>query len=531
MSRAEALILALVSALASGAIAPYLLDALGLGIAPTLTALVMLSTAVVTFITVPARSNGTTDLFVVIALASTTAGWLVWRARPDALPPGSGPDLTHHLLLADYIQRHGTLVHDPNAAAALGEMAQYTPGLHALSAVTAALLRTDAIVTIYPIVVAAVALKFAVVALIVLRLVGDHPARRLWALAAVALLFSVPAYSFGAFVHDSFLAQVAAESFSLTMWWALVAWSAQPRWWPIGVYALCGAATFLTWPVWVGPPIAALVLIAALRRDLAVRQRFTQAAVAIVPAATLAAAHIFSRAAGLGLAGTSGAISLPPLSPIAWCFVLLAIVGLALSAKAKPPQPLLLFAAALTLQTAALWVVAWQRGATTPYMALKMTYLAVYVVTAAAVVALATMSRSRVWAAAVVTGLLAFAVRESWATPAPAPVVRRDLWLAGEWTRGHAAPGCVDYLVANEYTAYWLHLAVLGNARSVARSTDQATYDTQASFSRWLTDDGGPPFAIARASLLPAEIRDRFPVVFRSGDAVVLSRPTPCATP
>jgi hypothetical protein len=158
-----------------------------------------------------------------------------------------------------------------------------------------------------------------------------------------------------------------------------------------------------------------------------------------------------------------------------------------------------------------------------------MTYLAVYPVTIAAFMTLARVSRSRLWANALALACLVLAVRE---VPArPAPIVRRDLWTAGQWARMSARPECVDYLVANAQTAYWLHLAVLGNARSVARSTDEATYDTQASFARWLTDAGGAPFAIARASTLPAEIRQRAQVVFRAGDALVLSRPAACAEP
>ena len=38
--------------------------------------------------------------------------WLLWRARPDFLPTGSGPDLAHHLSLLEYIQRHWRLPHD-----------------------------------------------------------------------------------------------------------------------------------------------------------------------------------------------------------------------------------------------------------------------------------------------------------------------------------------------------------------------------------------------------------------------------------
>jgi hypothetical protein len=57
---------------------------------------------------------------------------------------------------------------------------------------------------------------------------------------------------------------------------------------------------------------------------------------------------------------------------------------------------------------------------------------------------------------------------------------------------------------------------------------DNDTYLTQPSFARWLVDDGGPPYAIARWSVLPVEIRDRVKVLYRVGDAAVISRPTRC---
>src|SRR5204862_3988349 len=36
------------------------------------------------------------------AIVVITFGWLLWIARPSFFPLGSGPDLTHHLLLIHY---------------------------------------------------------------------------------------------------------------------------------------------------------------------------------------------------------------------------------------------------------------------------------------------------------------------------------------------------------------------------------------------------------------------------------------------
>jgi hypothetical protein len=35
------------------------------------------------------------------------AAWLLWLAWPHLLPISGGSDLTHHLLLVDYIERSG----------------------------------------------------------------------------------------------------------------------------------------------------------------------------------------------------------------------------------------------------------------------------------------------------------------------------------------------------------------------------------------------------------------------------------------
>ena len=66
------------------------------------------------------------------------------------------------------------------------------------------------------------------------------------------------------------------------------------------------------------------------------------------------------------------------------------------------------------------------------------------------------------------------------------PVVSNELFAAGLWARTHVPVGCVDYLVGNEYTAYWLHLAVLGNPRISSRTGDDDTFLTQPSMARWL---------------------------------------------
>ena len=137
-----------------------------------------------------------------------TLAFLVRLAGPSLLPSGSGPDLTHHLLLVDYVDRHQSLVHDPDAGRYLGEMAHYTPGLHLLSVIGGVASGVNGFFAVFPVVALSVALKFGFFALVLLRLFEDLPARLLAAAAGTALVFSLSPFTIQSFTHDSFLAQV-----------------------------------------------------------------------------------------------------------------------------------------------------------------------------------------------------------------------------------------------------------------------------------------------------------------------------------
>src|SRR5262245_35928058 len=102
MSRAESIGTAMVLALASAVIIPYLLDIAGFGLMPI--AYVVISTAIALVIVFMHRHAITarSDILVFAATVAVTLGTLLWLARPELLPPGGGPDLTHHLLLTDY---------------------------------------------------------------------------------------------------------------------------------------------------------------------------------------------------------------------------------------------------------------------------------------------------------------------------------------------------------------------------------------------------------------------------------------------
>jgi hypothetical protein len=85
----------------------------------------------------------------------------------------------------------------------------------------------------------------------------------------------------------------------------------------------------------------------------------------------------------------------------------------------------------------------------------------------------------------------------------------------------------VDYLVADGYSAYWLHLSVLGNARSVARSTRNDTYEPRQALIRWI-EPRGLPYAIADDfSTLPKDIRENVDIIAQFGPAAVVRRRGP----
>jgi hypothetical protein len=103
------------------------------------------------------------------------------------------------------------------------------------------------------------------------------------------------------------------------------------------------------------------------------------------------------------------------------------------------------------------------------------------------------------------------------------PATSLELEEAGKWTREHVDPHCVEYLVGDDNTAYWLHLAVLGNPRRGSRTGDNATYELTPALVRWLTP-GGLPYAIADLRVIPTDIGDASEVVTQFGRAVIIKR-------
>ena len=470
------------------------------------------------------------ELIAFAAIVGAIFVWLLWLAWPTLLWVGGGPDITHHLVLIDYIERHWQLSRDVVSDPYLGDMVYYTPGSHLLIALAGAWTRTDGLHALYPVVAFTVALKAGFVFLIALRLLPAGLPRTPIAVGAVLLLLLPRAYFLGSFTEHSFIAQVVAELFAVVMLWALVVWEHDHWIGALVLFAFAGMATFLAWPIWIGPPLIALAAVMLWRRPQPLPELVRHFVIGVVPIAFVAAVHIVGRVQWLGYAATSGYVLRPSVAAIGWTFLLLSAAGVALIAARTIDRALVACLAAIAVQAFALFVVAKRRGADTPYIALKMMYLAIYPLAVCGAVAIAALIQAGRqlgfrWRPASAGLLIAvFSVFAATHPPRAAPVITKPILRAGIWAREHVPPACVDYLVSNGYTAYWLHLAVLRNPRPTARMEDPDTFEPQKALIRWIYPIG-LPYAIADDfDRLPRDIRTSVDVVARFGRAAVVKR-------
>src|SRR5262249_27559276 len=139
---------------------------------------------------------------ITAGIVAATFGWLLWLARPDLLPTGSGPDLVHHLALIAYIEQHWRLPHDAQLGAYPGEMVHSTPGVHLLASLAGAWLRTDGLHALDPILALTAALKAGFVFLIARRCMPSRETRDPFSVGAVLLLLVPYAHSVGSFTEQ-----------------------------------------------------------------------------------------------------------------------------------------------------------------------------------------------------------------------------------------------------------------------------------------------------------------------------------------
>ncbi|MDO8681001.1 MAG: hypothetical protein Q7R30_20985 [Acidobacteriota bacterium] len=479
--------------------------------------------------------GGLGDLAVLMGVVLVLLGWTLQLAWPALLPTGRGSDLTHHLLLTDYIERHWRLVHDPALAAVMGEMAHYTPGSHLLAALAGAWSGTNALRAFYPLLAVCATLTGGFVFLIARRLLPTQ-----FALISVMLLLLPLHYFVGAFTHDGFLAQAVSSLFAVFMWWAIVVWDEQPSRAMAAVIGLAALGVFLAWPVWIGPPL--LVFAASLLRGgLPGRERVQHAAVALAPVMIVAAVYAAGRLEWVQIVRASGGALAPSIETVGWAFPVLAVAGLAVATTDRRTRITLGLLIALGVQAATLWLAAKANGASTPYLAYKMTYLAIYPLAVLGALAIGrllagadaravTSARAQTAGWVMATILMVTIVRPAFHEPRVVPIVSIDLYQAGQWARDNVGADCVDYLVDDANTAYWLHLAVLGNARASSRAAEIERYEPRAAMGHWIASDQTMGYAIIDERLMPDELSSRVEVIARFGSAALIMRPgaKPC---
>jgi hypothetical protein len=528
--RAEAGAVAAAAWLASVVVFAYAFDRSGLPILPF--AVLSIATASAAAVWYRLRRRAQHDIRAFESLAAVvglTFAWLMWRARPEFLPTGSGSDLAHHLALLSYIEAHGHLAHDAASGAYLGEMIDYTPGAHLLAVLAARWMGTDALHIIHPVIALTVALKAGIVFLIAWRAMPSTVPRIPFAIVAVLLLWLPFVFFVGSFMEQSFLSQVVSELFAVTSWWIAIEWNERPAFETMALFALFGVATFLTWPIWIGPPILTLTALVIVRGRLRWQQRLQFLTVALAPIAIVAAIYTASRLVyGLDMVHAVGFAIWPSPRTLGWTFIVAGSLGFLRSVFSPEARSVALMLVAIALQGAALVSTGLNSGATAPYLSLKMSYLAIYPMAVAAATLLAT-----VWQALRPAGRLAWAPvilvvlatgRAIAFAPAVHPVVTQPVFLAGTWARARFPDDCVDYLVGDGYSAYWLHLAVFGNPRAAGRSLDDDTFDPKKALVRWVLP-GGLRYAIAGDfDALPRDIRDNVDVLARFGPAAVVQR-------
>lgn len=529
MTRAETLPVFLTSALALAAASGYVLDLAGFGVPPVPVLLVSITGSVAHLWFAGSGRKSAIDLVAWVGVVSFVAAALLRVAWPALLPPGRGPDLAHHLLLVDYIEHTGHLVHDRSLEGAMGEMAHYTPGAHLLAVLAGSWFGVDGLRAFYPLLVLCAALTAGFGFLIARRVLLPVP----YAIASVILLFLPSQYFHGGFTHDSFLAQAVATLFAVAAWWALVVWDEERSRSAAISFSMFLVATFLTWPVFAGPLLIVFVAIA--------RSTTPTLLIGLGPLLAVVLIHSAGRWGWLGMVRTSGAVLRPGLDSVGWLLPLLTLIGLPIGVQNRRARVTIVLLLIIVLQAITLFVIAKSQGADTPYMAFKMVYLAIYPAAVLAAVAIATLGRAlrrrsperdmlapsrehvelKGWFIA--AALFLTAARPALMAPRPVPIVSLDLYDAGKWTRANIGQTCVDYLVGEAETAYWLHLAVLGNPRGSERMLEMERYQPRAAVGPWITAEGRS-YAIADLRLLPDEVRSRVDIVRTFGTAAVIKR-------
>ena len=521
------------TAAATAIVVPYLLDRVNVGIHPIpLLAAAVLSGSVWLW----HIRGGAGDALAFGAVTVGVLAALLGVGWPALLPPGGGSDLTHHLQLIGFIDRYWRLPHDAASVDVVGGMINYTPGSHVLASLAGAWFNTDGLHALYPLMATSVALKAGLLFLIVCRMLPDDPARVPVALAAAVLPAVAFDYALGSFFRWSFVAQVVAELFAVARWWAVVVWDQRREWSAVWLFGIASAAAFLCWPVWVGPPLLAFAIAALAGAWMTFRGRVMAVAVAAAPMAFVGALHASGRIETVSVLQTGGASFDWSASRFGWTLLIAATAGLLMAIRRREARSTAVMLGATLVQAAALFVVAREGGADSPYLARKMAHFAVLPIAALAALPLAALHhgiaravqiaarrrsaplRPTAWIGALV--VIAIVARVLAAVPQSEPVVTENLARAGSWARAHLPPACIDYLVRSDDTSYWLHHAVIGNPVRPKPGDPEPQFFYRDVVARWITG-AGLPYAIADLALVPREVREDLEPLARFGSILV----------
>ena len=474
------------------------------------------------------------DAVCCLAVVGLSFGYFLWLASPSLLPITNGPDVVHHLMLIDLIQRTHHLPHDPALLPYLVEMSGYTPGSHILTATAASLLRLDAVRVVHAVAAAFAALGLGIIYLIALRLLPARPWSRLLAFAAPLLALVASVYTLGAFFDFFFLSQIVSETFALAMLLAVIDWARGGRD-ALVRFAACGVAVLFTWPVWIGPPIVALVVAAMfLKRS---RDAWRHGAYAVLPLVAAAAVHAAVHPGAGGILASAGAVTKPSIAGFGIGLLLSAAAGAVVCCRRTAASLVIVFLVAVAAQAFSLALLARIEGSRSLYMAFKMAFLAVPPL---AVLGCAGLGFVAEWiavrvpyvgGAARAAALIGVCLMLGGRLPMKRQhgSITEPALQAGEWARGHLPTACIDYFSSYWLTGYWLHLDVLGNPRLSDRMRAES-FEFRDAAGKWIEGRGLPYAFVEDFDAIPRDARVDMAIVQRFGRAALVRnlRPATC---
>jgi len=462
-------------------------------------------------------------------------GYILQLAGRFLLPLSISGDVVHHLSLIDFIQHRHSLVHDRSLSIYLGELVYYTPGSHILAAMIAAWLGTTSVRVLHFLLALLVGIKGGIIYNIVLRLLPSRRHNPAVAVAAAALLLMAPGYFLKSFTAWYFYPQVVSETFAVAMCWALIRFDERPSAGVLAFFAVCGSAVWLTWPLWVAGPAGALAGLLLIRRDILFRQKLRWLAFGLAPIALVGMSYAPGHVkAAPGVMAAHGSALHPSFGNYGWPLLALMLVGTAAALHNRRTLPIFLVAGTTVAQTAVLWLSAMMR-VTSYYYAYKIFYFLLYPIVLFAALGLDALLRlieqwrpATRWAALAMllpVGAVTIAIQRG----LPSHVfsaLTEPVYQGGLWTKAHLPNGCVDYMVDHWVTAYWLHVAILGNARATPR-TEAIIHNFPAHYAlaeRWTHRTGLPYVIVSDLREIPPKIRSSFRILYESRPAAVVER-------